>query len=149
IIQHHDIVFVEGERKADALASIGIEATCIMFGSNAPLDKVDWTPIAGKRIKIWPDRDKSGFEFAQRLVPFLLNLKCEVLLINPPEDRPEKWDAFDCIAEGGNPAEIIASAIPWTASTGDGKEQPKPRFTFEKVAQLRRLPPQQWLVKKW
>jgi hypothetical protein len=130
IIQHHELVFTEGEKKADALASMGIEATCIMFGSDAVLEKVDWSPIAGKQITIWPDKDDAGAGFAKRLAPFLTSMKCEVLVIEPPANKPDKWDAADCIAEGGDADAIIAGAKLFgdDANAEAPNRQPLPRL---------------------
>ncbi len=139
IIQHNEIVFTEGERKADALASVGIEATCIMFGSNAPLDKVDWTPLAGKKITIWPDKDASGMDFANRLAPYLANFKCQVAIITPPAEKPNKWDAADCLAEGGDAAGVIATA------TLSGAVH-RPRVRLVNISDLGNEQPLSWLV---
>nr|WP_255453561.1 hypothetical protein [Wolbachia endosymbiont of Atemnus politus] len=38
-----------------------------MFGSNAPIDKTDWTPLKGKHVIIWPDNDDSGKKYAEKL----------------------------------------------------------------------------------
>lgn len=138
----NDIVFVEGEKKADALASVGIEATCIMFGSNAPLEKVNWTPISGKHITIWPDKDSSGLGFAEKLAPVLAALGCTVRVASPPDDKPNKWDAADCIAEGGDPVSILQNAKSYlgpAAPTGDV-------FKLYTLDELSDLPPPKWLV---
>jgi putative DNA primase/helicase len=34
----------------------GMVATTAMHGANAPVDKTDWSPLAGKAVLIWPDR---------------------------------------------------------------------------------------------
>ncbi len=143
IIQVNELVFVEGEKKADALASVGIEATCIMFGSNAPLDKVNWTVISGKHVTIWPDKDRSGLGFAEKLAPVLSAMGCTVRVLTPPEDKPNKWDAADCIAEGGDPVTLLQGAKsylgPSTAPTGD-------IFKLYTLDELADLPPPSWLV---
>lgn len=140
IIRVNDIVFVEGERKADALASVGIEATCIMFGSDAPLDKVDWTPISGKRVRIWPDKDSAGSAFANRLAPMLAALGCEVTVVEPPADKPNKWDAADCVAEGGDPVAILRAASKAAPTTSPDT------FKLYTLEELENLPPPEWLV---
>jgi putative DNA primase/helicase len=86
------VVFVEGEMKADALASCSIEATCIMFGANAPLDKVDWSPIAGRLVTVWPDADEAGETFASRVIPVLQALSCRVARVAPPPGVLAKWE---------------------------------------------------------
>jgi putative DNA primase/helicase len=42
------VVLVEGEKCAQALIAIGVVATTAMHGANAPVDKTDWSPLAGK-----------------------------------------------------------------------------------------------------
>lgn len=59
-----EVVLVEGEKCAQALIEIDIVATTAMHGANAPVDKTDWTPLCGKSVLIWPDRDKPGWAYA-------------------------------------------------------------------------------------
>lgn len=56
------VVLVEGEKCAQALIDAGIVATTAMHGANAPVEKTDWSPLSGKAVLIWPDRDKPGWE---------------------------------------------------------------------------------------
>jgi len=118
------VVFVEGERKADALAAHSIAATCIMFGSGAPLDKVDWSPIAGKIVTVWPDNDPSGMVFADKIIPILQAHGCRVGRMQIPPDTPPKWDAADCIADGKDPTTFINAAIPVEACEQPGRPRP-------------------------
>ena len=104
------VVLVEGEGKADALARVGIEATSAMQGAHAPIEKTDWSPLAGKTVVIWPDNDQPGFDYAKKAAARLSALGCRILAVNPPEAAPVKWDAADCIAEGGDAGAIISAA---------------------------------------
>ena len=64
-IFHADrVILVEGEKCAQALIDAGHCATTAMHGANAPIDKTDWSPLQGKHVLIWPDRDKPGWEYA-------------------------------------------------------------------------------------
>jgi putative DNA primase/helicase len=95
------VVLVEGEKCAQALIDAGIVATTAMHGANAPVEKTDWSPLAGKAVLIWPDRDKPGWEYAMAAAQAALAvgaISCDMLL--PPDDRPEGWDAADAVAEG-------------------------------------------------
>ncbi|CAJ0781085.1 hypothetical protein LMG18090_01274 [Ralstonia mannitolilytica] len=95
------VVLVEGEKCAQALIDAGIVATTAMHGANAPVDKTDWTPLAGKAVLIWPDRDKPGWEYADRASQAILQAGAvSVAILVPPEDKPEGWDAADAIEEG-------------------------------------------------
>ena len=109
IAQSGQVILVEGEKCAQALMDMGICATTAMHGAKAPVDKTDWTPLAGKEVLIWPDRDKPGWEYADRASQALLMAgakSCHIL--SPPEEAPESWDAADARAEGFDIAGFIA-----------------------------------------
>ncbi|MEF9387777.1 phage/plasmid primase, P4 family [Ralstonia solanacearum species complex bacterium KE056] len=102
------VVFVEGEKCAQALIDAGIVATTAMHGANAPVDKTDWSPLAGKTVLIWPDRDKPGWEYAANAAQAMLSAgatTCHILY--PPEEAGEGWDAADALAEGFDVAAFI------------------------------------------
>ena len=103
-------VLVEGEKCAEALIAIGVVATTAMHGANAPVDKTDWSPLAGKAVVIWPDRDKPGWEYAMAAAQAALAagaMTCDVLL--PPDDKPDGWDAADAVAEGFDVSGFLAA----------------------------------------
>ena len=103
-------VLVEGEKCAQALISIGVVATTAMHGANAPVDKTDWSPLAGKSVLIWPDRDKPGWDYAMAAAQAVLvagATSCDLLL--PPDDKPDGWDAADALAEGFDVSAFLAS----------------------------------------
>ena len=94
-------VLVEGEKCAQALIDCGMIATTAMHGANAPVDKTDWSPLTGKAVLVWPDRDKPGWEYASRASQAILQAGAtSVAILVPPHDKPEGWDAADAIAEG-------------------------------------------------
>ena len=102
------VVLVEGEKCAQALIDAGVNATTAMHGANAPVDKTDWSPLAGKAVLIWPDRDKPGWEYAAQAAQVVLAAgakSCHILY--PPEDATEGWDAADAIAEGFDVATFL------------------------------------------
>lgn len=104
------VVLVEGEKCAEALIAAGVVATTAMHGANAPVDKTDWSPLAGKAIVIWPDRDKPGWEYAMAAAQAALAAgatSCDVLL--PPDNKPDGWDAADAAAEGYDVAGFLAT----------------------------------------
>jgi putative DNA primase/helicase len=94
------IVLVEGEKCAQALIDAGVVATTAMHGANAPVDKTDWQPLAGKSVLIWPDRDAPGWDYADRASQAILHAGATtVAILVPPDDRPEGWDAADAIPD--------------------------------------------------
>src|SRR3546814_15394708 len=84
-------------------------AATAMHGANAPIDKTDWSPVQGKHVLIWPDRDKPGWEYAMNAAEAVMAAgaqQCAVLMppSNPtardPQGSADGWDAADAIAEG-------------------------------------------------
>jgi hypothetical protein len=133
------VVLCEGEGCADALNAVGIPATSAMQGAHAPLEKTDWSPLAGKTVIIWPDNDEPGFQYAKAVASRLVSLGCTVLGVTPPETAPSKWDAADCVAEGHDPQELIQKATRIEAA-------PKPRVQILSISDLASLPPPEWLI---
>lgn len=94
------VIFVEGEKCADALNERGFVATTLMQGANAPVDKTDWTPLKDKVIIIWPDRDAPGWQYAERVGQAALRGGAKsVCILMPPDHKPKGWDVADAIAE--------------------------------------------------
>jgi hypothetical protein len=95
------IWIVEGEKCAEALQSLppGVRrlATTSMGGTNAARF-TDWSPLAGRKVRIWPDHDKAGKVYAN-------DVKLQLEGIMPPPTiemvnvarlgLKEKEDAFD------------------------------------------------------
>ena len=75
------VVVVEGEKCAKALIDAGICATTAMHGANAPVDKTDWSPLAGKAVIIWPDKDKPGWTYAENAAQAILAAKATSCVI--------------------------------------------------------------------
>lgn len=100
IIRAPEIVLCEGEKAADALIAQNIDATTAMGGANTKLEQVDWTPLRGRKVVIWPDNDDAGRAYAERLKP---HLEAEgvlaVSILSVPHTRPHKWDAADAADE--------------------------------------------------
>ncbi len=139
-----NVVLVEGEKAAQALIDTGITATTSMHGSNAPVEKTDWSPLAGKRVTIWPDKDKAGWEYAEIVSKAARTAGAStVSILIPPTNKPEKWDAADAVAEGMDIRGFLDSA----------KQQEPPRkkrrinlqdWTFDRYQGP--PPERQWLV---
>jgi len=133
------VVLVEGEGKAEALHSVGVVATTAMQGARAPIEKTDWSPLAGKTVTIWPDNDEPGADYARSTAAKLVSIGCRVRVVTPPADKPAKWDAGDCVAEGGDVAAILATAVEIAV-------QPKPRIRILDLDELENLPPPSFLI---
>ena len=106
-----EVILVEGEKAADALIGLGICATTAMNGAGAPVEKTDWSPLSGKRVLIWPDKDAPGWQYAEATAQAMLDAGAVlVAILLPPDDKPEKWDAADAVDGGMDVAAFIATA---------------------------------------
>ncbi|MBF0165078.1 MAG: DUF3987 domain-containing protein [Magnetococcales bacterium] len=111
ILASRQVVLVEGEKCAEALQQLGIVASTAMHGANAPVDKTDWSPLSGKDVLIWPDKDAPGWDHAVAMAAACQSAGCRsVAILIPPDDRPEKWDAADAVAEGMDIPAFLATA---------------------------------------
>ncbi|MGN7439364.1 MAG: AAA family ATPase [Alcanivorax sp.] len=101
IVASDRIIITEGEKCAQVLIDLGIPATTVMGGSNFPPENTDFSPLAGKDIIMWPDKDKAGDKYLENLKTGLRTVKVKSLqVIVPPAAKPEKWDAADAVLEG-------------------------------------------------
>jgi putative DNA primase/helicase len=117
------VVLVEGEKCAQALIDVGISATTAMHGANAPVEKTDWSPLSGKDVLIWPDKDKPGWAYAEAASHAILAAgatSCAILF--PPEDRPDGWDAADAINEGFEVSAFLATGPSMTIHALENQE---------------------------
>ena len=120
LIKADQVILVEGEKCAQALIDAGIVATTAMHGANAPVDKTDWAPLAGKKVVIWPDKDKPGWSYAENAAQAILQagaLNCVILY--PPEGKADGWDCADAVADGMDVKSVIASSPAMTVHMPD------------------------------
>ncbi|CUH88851.1 DNA primase (bacterial type) [Phaeobacter sp. CECT 5382] len=116
------VIWVEGEKCADALAALGY-LTSTSFGGSKALAKTDLSPLAGRTVIIWPDHDEPGHAYAAKLAEDLVTLHSATPLILPiteglvkehdqtgiiPNYLPKGWDVADAIAAGWGNGEIDA-----------------------------------------
>lgn len=93
------VVVVEGEKAADALIGIGICATTAPGGAGKDAADVDWSPLEGRPVYLWPDNDEPGRAHMERVAKALEHVAESVVTIKPAAfDLPEKGDAYDAIA---------------------------------------------------
>ena len=106
-----EVILVEGEKAAQALIDSNLCATTAMHGANAPVDKTDWSPLTGKRILIWPDKDQAGWDYALTTAQAIAQAGAVyIAILEPPSEKPEKWDAADAVAESMDIPGLLATA---------------------------------------
>ena len=116
------IVVCEGEKAADAAAAIfpNSVVTTSSGGAGAAAQS-DWSPLARRRILIWPDNDRAGFKFANEVAAIVAALEADVSIldaralaaIDPAggmREPAEKWDAADAAAQWADLAALRKAA---------------------------------------
>ncbi|NVZ08828.1 DUF3987 domain-containing protein [Allochromatium humboldtianum] len=109
------VILCEGEKASNAAAALLLDCVSIasMNGAKSP-KKSDWTPLAGRRVRIWPDNDQPGADFAQTAAKLILDAgaqSVEVLDLSSLGDGlPEGWDAADALADGWTPERFAECA---------------------------------------
>ncbi|MDQ7075035.1 MAG: DUF927 domain-containing protein [Gammaproteobacteria bacterium] len=117
------VVICEGEKAADAAQYLLPDWVAVTppNGAQSP-DKANWSPLKGRDVMIWPDNDKAGAAFADRVkalvegvgvksvallvVPFAFGLDGDGLKPVAGDGFAEKWDAADAEAEGWQPMHL-------------------------------------------
>jgi uncharacterized protein (DUF927 family) len=108
------VLVVEGEKTADAAAIHFPDHVVVTWpgGSNA-YRKVDWTPLADRRVVLWPDADVAGHSAMTEIADLLMRAgAAEVNEVCLPENVPEGWDLADPLPGNLDAPEIMASAAP-------------------------------------
>lgn len=134
-VQAGNVVFVvEGEKAADALAGLGVTATCSPGGANK------WRrdygkPLAGADVLILPDNDDPGRQHAAAVAKALRGAAARVRVLELP-NLPPKGDVADWIAAGGTGAGLaeLAEGAPETIATAAATEPADFDLTEDGVA---------------
>mgnify|MGYP003643964616 FL=1 len=106
------VIWVEGEKCADALNHAGYTATCTIGGAGALTKKTapqfDFSALQGKEVILWPDNDPSGKKLADLIQDLTLAAGAKsVTMLTPPMGKPEGWDSADALNEGFNIEQFV------------------------------------------
>ncbi|WP_312320788.1 DUF3987 domain-containing protein [Stenotrophomonas sp.] len=121
------VYVVEGEACADALAELGLLATTSGGASSA--DGADWSPLAGRCVRLWPDRDEQGIKYAADVEDRLRALGSIVERLNVDAlGLPAKGDCVDWLAVHPGADAVAVNALPLAdaARAASHAEQPTP-----------------------
>ncbi len=120
------ILLVEGEKAADAAKKLLPSHVCMAWpmGSNG-VSKVDFRPLAGRTILLWPDNDEAGLKAMQAVHKALKSIGAEkirtldisIFKLKPSGTNnkptlqaggswPDKADAYDALKGGWTAAHI-------------------------------------------
>ncbi len=73
------VFIVEGEKCCEALTALGFLATTASGGSNS---KLDWAQfLKRRRVTIFPDNDRPGYEYALKVADQLHGSGCEISVV--------------------------------------------------------------------
>ena len=113
------VIWVEGEKCADALNELGYTATCTMGGagmlSRKSASRFDFSPLQDKELIIWGDNDTAGRKVAELVQELALNAGARsVTTLTPPRGKPEGWDAVDAISENFDVQHFLNTTVKHT-----------------------------------
>ena len=99
------VVVVEGEKCVDALSELGICATTAL--SSTSVQQTNWSPLYGRHVVIWPDKDNPGAKYA-KVVERALTPHCPSVTIVDVEalNLMDKDDVVDYIEQGHGSEDI-------------------------------------------
>jgi putative DNA primase/helicase len=121
------VLLCEGEKAADAAQRMFPELACVSWpAGTANVGKSDWSPLAGRVVRMWPDNDTAGAKAAAEVAALVPGL-----VILPVDDLPDKADAADIDPE--DPAGWLADRVARATRrkiNGHG-EAPGPRRAFD------------------
>lgn len=103
------IFIVEGEKDANAVAALGLVATCNSGGAGKWRPELTETLRGARKVVILPDNDEPGRQHARSVVASLTGAVESVAVLTMP-GLPDKGDASDWISQGGTKAELLRIA---------------------------------------
>ena len=124
------VLIVEGEKAADAGAALFPEMVVVTSpGGSKAAGKADWSPLAGRDVRIWPDNDEAGGSYGKTVAALATKAgAASVHIVAVPSGWPEAWDLADPPPEGVTPdalrAMLNAPAAPPAAATSAATKPP-------------------------
>lgn len=116
------VLLVEGEPCRDAAAALLPQYVAMTWpGGSSGIGKVDWSPLEGRDVVLWPDADDAGRramlgyeDIAGRFHPgiaqALHRIRVRSLRYVDPEGQPKGWDIADAAAGGWTAAQVATWA---------------------------------------
>ena len=114
------VLIVEGEKKAEIMQREwpDVVVTTWVGGAAAIIyhpEEIDWTPLTGRRVTLWPDADSQCVHDTTELLPALKQpgiaamvsvesaikaIAARTFIVLPPDDWKDGYDLADAIADG-------------------------------------------------
>jgi hypothetical protein len=121
------VIVCEGEPAADAARELFRDHVVVTSCGGARAAKSsDWTPLAGRPVKIWSDNDKPGEDYARDVAEILAELDCEIAIVDvaalaaidsgarEADFDPDGWDAADAVKQWKDSSALREAVIKLT-----------------------------------
>ena len=122
VASERTVFIAEGEKAVDALAKLGVPATCSPMGAGKWRDEYS-KHLAGADVVILPDNDAAGELHQAMVVKSLAGVAGRVRLLRLA-GLPEGGDVYDWIEAGGD-AQQLAQAVEHADEVNGPDAQPK------------------------
>ena len=138
------VLVVEGEKTADAAFTRTRDYVAISWpGGAQAVENVDWKPLRGRDVVLWPDADAPGRKAMEKISKLVTAAgAARVRCVELPTCLPEGWDLADELPEGVDPQQIILSAT----EVGGGLR--RHIRSARSISELN-LPPKEFLIDHW
>ena len=99
------VLVTEGEKAADAAQELLRDfVTMTAPGGSNGVSKVDFSPLKGRTVIVWPDADEPGQKFAKAVCAQAMSSGAEsAVILTLPEEVSQGWDAADALETGWTP----------------------------------------------
>lgn len=130
------VLVLEGEKSCDAAAEKFPDYVCVSWpGGTKAVKYVDFKPLAGRDVTLWPDADKVGRTAMSQAGEILfVEGALKVSVVPVPEwvdDKEEGWDVADPLLDGMEPyRNMLDKAGNYEPEGGDVVEQLNRRYAF-------------------
>jgi len=112
------VLIVEGAKKAAPATKLFPDHVVTAWPGGADgVKHVDWSPLKGRAVVLWPDNDDVGRKAAATLAELALKAGADSASVVPvPSDFPPKWDLADIVPDGADLAALLDAARPAKAA---------------------------------
>lgn len=116
------VLLVEGEKcRVAGAGALPQYAVASWPGGSNGIAKVDWSPLEGRDVVLWPDADEGGRKamlghtdyagrFHMGIAQYLHRVRARSMRLIDTEGQPKGWDIADAIADGWTTAQLCAWA---------------------------------------
>ena len=126
VANEQPVFIAEGEKAVDALAKLGVPATCSPHGAGKWRDAYS-AHLKDAKVIILPDADDPGRHHAEQVAKSLRGVASSVKVLALP-GLPEGGDVYDWLSTGGGTAEKL-----WTLVEALGANGPAPKADQRKT----------------